>query len=139
MVGAEEEDSIVGGNHVDLLLLWALRLLAVEDMAWLPKLLDPVHLDQETLAMAWEPFPGALLGLRREAHDHLVVVGPVDNPRGSRSRNQRIKVTHSGCCPWDGHRWNWSCAFEDAAGHRDKATGQGADWTLTLERPSPSC
>lgn len=75
-------------------------------MVWPPKHLDQGHLDRETLAMAWEPFLGALPGLRREAHGHLEVAGPVDNQRGSRRQNQRVEVTRSGCCPWDGHRWN---------------------------------
>lgn len=135
-VGVEEEDSIVDGNPV---LRWALRPLVAEDRVWPPTLLGLAHPGQETLVMVSELCLDVLPELQREVHDHLVVAKPVDNQRGSRSRNQRVKVTHSGCCPWDGHHWNWSCAFEDVAGHRDKATGRGADWRPMLGRSSLSC
>lgn len=104
--GAEGPDSSVDGNHVGSHLLEELRLLVAGDMAELPKPLDLAHLDQETLAAAWALFPDVLPRLRGEARDHRVVAEPVDSQRDSRSRNQRVRVIHSGYRPWDGHHWN---------------------------------
>lgn len=105
-------------------------------MLWPPELPDLAHLSRESLAMAWELCPVAPQELQR---DHLVAAEPAGNQRGSRSRNQLAKMTHSGCCPWDAHRWNRSCPFEGAVGHRDRAREQWADWRPMTERPSLSC
>lgn len=108
-------------------------------MAWPPEFLDLAHLGRGTLATAWELCLFAPPVLQYEAPDHLVAAEPVDNQRGSRSRNQPAKATRSGCCPWDVHHWNWSCGFEGVVGHRDRVRERWVDWKPMLERPSLSC
>lgn len=94
------------------------------------------HLGRGIRAMVSEPHHDAQPKSQLVARDHRVAAMRRDNRRGSRSRNQPAE-TH--ICPWDDHRWNWSCASGVEGGHRGRAKERWEDWTQMLAMQSPSC